>query len=375
MLDFQIKKNLGDTDDSRTSTKAGAKEQNSRNYELKNAVETTGQTLTDNSTQDDTNTNQLAKAMGIYGRGSFSFQDNGSANTYQLIPVTGASGIAVPNASDGGYALFEGAIVYFNAANTNTGTSTASVGQTVGTLLGAKSIRVIGGAVLTGGEIVAGQYITLKFDISNDYWEIVANSASISVPDASETVKGISKLSTQALTDGGVDDTTTITPLKLKNALKIPNLSTFTTSGSFPIPTDGDYRIIVSGGGGGGGGGTVSSNSTAGGNTTVIGGTVNISATGGARGFNADDAGPGGTNVGGTGGDYAILGGGSVGGRGWSVGNGDIGQSGQPGGQVGFDATLTTATTLTITIGAGGTGAQSDAHGGPGASGYVKIMW
>lgn len=69
------------------------------------------------------------------------------------------------------------------------------------------------------------------------------------VPDATETVKGILKLATQALTNAGTDDLTAVTPLKLQTRLaayaqplaaNLTNLAGFTTSTSAALVENSD---------------------------------------------------------------------------------------------------------------------------------------
>ena len=58
-------------------------------------------------------------------------------------------------------------------------------------------------------------YILVDVTAGVATWQQIG--ASGSVPDASETVKGILELATQAETDAGTDDTRAVTPLKLQN--------------------------------------------------------------------------------------------------------------------------------------------------------------
>jgi hypothetical protein len=153
MFDFQDKQNVGGVNDSRTPTKAGAREQNSRNQELKNAVESTGQTLTPISTQTDANVEQLAKAMFVYGCGSSRMQDNGTVNAIQLTPFTGGNGLRVPKASDGGYNILNGASVSFVPANENTGNVTINIGQTTSDFIGPKKLLTESGSEIPAGTI------------------------------------------------------------------------------------------------------------------------------------------------------------------------------------------------------------------------------
>lgn len=163
MRDFQSKANIGALPDSNSAEKYGAGEVNSLRTESKGTVSRAGLTL---APQDGTgeDTSQLAQAMFIHGAGASSFQAAGAANAITLTPVTGASGLKLPP----DYASLNGMRVSFFAANTNTGATTFSVGQTAGTQFGTKKILDIAGADLAGGEIVAGEPINLSYDASAD---------------------------------------------------------------------------------------------------------------------------------------------------------------------------------------------------------------
>jgi len=190
MLEFQTKQNLGGANDSRAATKAGALEQNSRNDELKTAVTATGQTLTPNSTQVDTNTAQLAKAMWINGVSGGQMQDNGSANVVQLTPITGSTGLRVPSAADGGYDVMDGARVVFMPAYANTGNTTLNIGQTGATLIGAKKMLLEDGSEIPSGTLSADASIEVKYDSSADS----SNGAWIVLPWSSQS--GFARLDT-----------------------------------------------------------------------------------------------------------------------------------------------------------------------------------
>lgn len=166
MRDFQTKINLGGVPDSNTSTKMGGGESTSLRTENKNAVSRSSQTL---APQDGTGekTDQLAKALLINGVAGQSMVDGGSAGAYQLTPVTGSAGLVIPDL----YAHLSGAIFEFEASNVNIGASTLDVGQTAGTLLGAKDLTLAGGVALSGGEMVGR--IRVLFDLANDRFELL----------------------------------------------------------------------------------------------------------------------------------------------------------------------------------------------------------
>lgn len=85
---------------------------------------------------------------------------------------------------------------------------------------------------------VNGPSSAVKDPISEPTFWTVSGVKASTVPDASETVKGIAEIATQAETDAGTDDTRFITPLKLKNTTGTSGLvllATATASNSATI--------------------------------------------------------------------------------------------------------------------------------------------
>ena len=133
-----------------------AAEFNNLATENENAVSRSGQTLSGASST------QLATSLFLHGVKSETFQDSGAANAYVATPVSGASGTLLP----ADYSAMNGAVILFKASNASTGASTLNIGQTTGTLLGAKAIVDQAGVALTSGAITGLSYIQLRYDSS-----------------------------------------------------------------------------------------------------------------------------------------------------------------------------------------------------------------
>lgn len=157
-----VDKNVG------TSTPGTRLEADDRNIiqdELVAEVESSGQTLDAAGTK----RSQNARAMFLNGVGAQSLVDSGAANAKVLVPVTGASGYVFGES----YAQLTGAAFIFKNLVTNTGATTVNVGQTAGTLIGVKDLTQAGGVAFVGGELVAGKYYLVLYDLANDRFELV----------------------------------------------------------------------------------------------------------------------------------------------------------------------------------------------------------
>ena len=163
MRDYQTKANQGGAPDSITSTKLGAGEANSVLTEAKTAVERSGLTVAPaNGAGEDTT--QLAQAIFINSVKASTFADSGSANAYQLTPVSGSSGVLLP----GDYAALGGMRIYFVPSANNTGNTTINIGQTVGTLLGSKKALTLAGGEIPSGALLASRLAAFTYDASAD---------------------------------------------------------------------------------------------------------------------------------------------------------------------------------------------------------------
>lgn len=151
-----------------TSTPGTRLEADDRNIiqdELVNMVEASGQTLDATGVKN----SQNARAAFLNGVGAQSLVDSGTANAKVLVPVTGASGYVFGE----NYTQLTGCAFIFKNLVTNTGATTVNVGQTAGTLLGVKSLTQVGGVAFVGGELVAGKYYLVLYDLANDRFELV----------------------------------------------------------------------------------------------------------------------------------------------------------------------------------------------------------
>lgn len=137
-----------------------ATEFNSLNNELKNIIESTGQTLAGGDLF------QMAKSAAAYaGSGTF-YIDSGSTNSYVLAAIDSFKAID---------AYTDGLLIRFIATTENTGAATVNVNS-----LGAKSIVTSSGVVLPSGDIKLGDSITARFDVGNDNFLVQESFANVS---------------------------------------------------------------------------------------------------------------------------------------------------------------------------------------------------
>lgn len=161
-----------DKDDSTSTpgTRLEAADRNITQDEPVAMVESSGQTLDPTGVK----RTQVARAAFLNGVGAQSLVDSGGANAKILVPVTGVSGYVFGES----YAQLTGAAFMFKNLVANTGATTINVGQTAGTLIGVKSLTRANGAALTGGELIAGSYNLIFYDLANDRFELVILSES-----------------------------------------------------------------------------------------------------------------------------------------------------------------------------------------------------
>jgi hypothetical protein len=126
--------------------------------ELQNIVVRSGQSF------DSGSETQAAKAAMIHAMGGMTFIDSGSANTVELTPATGTSGLLLTTQ----YSEMEGARVKFEVIATNTGATTLNIGQDTGSLLGTKKLFNSLKTDIGAGDLVAGKQYEAYFDTSLD---------------------------------------------------------------------------------------------------------------------------------------------------------------------------------------------------------------
>jgi hypothetical protein len=140
-----------------------AAEYNDHKNEQQDAVVRSGQTLSAATLL------QQAKAYFINGTAAETVVDSGSANSIILAPLTGSSGLVVPD----NYSELNGAILSFEKSAANTSTSvTVNFGQT-GTELGAKTLVRSDLSVPAIGDVIGKCFI--KWDNANDQWILLRN--------------------------------------------------------------------------------------------------------------------------------------------------------------------------------------------------------
>jgi hypothetical protein len=126
--------------------------------ELERVATTAGFTL-DPEAGPDTNLKMLVQSISLYAAASRTYDDSGSANAYVLSVVGNLEPIDK---------YIDGLEAIFLVGNTNTGASTVNI-ETIGV----KSLTLPSGIVLTGGELIAGQYVKIIYDLTNNRFELL----------------------------------------------------------------------------------------------------------------------------------------------------------------------------------------------------------
>lgn len=195
-----------------------ASEYNNLATGLKNLIENSGQTI------DATNT-QISKAAANYAAVSTYYTDSGSANAYVLSSI---GNFESPDA------YYDGMEIRFRAGNANTGASTVNVNG-----LGIKTIKKSDNSTdPLAGDVSTDKDVFARYDSSSGFF--VLNQV---VEHASETVKGVVELATQAEVNAGTDTSKVITPATLQGKsgqiIQVQESSTSTfSSTTSTIPFD-----------------------------------------------------------------------------------------------------------------------------------------
>jgi hypothetical protein len=144
-----------------TSSTLTADEFNSVMAELENAVTRAGISL-DSGNGPDSFLFMLAQSITLHSQAGLSYQDGGAANSFVLSAV---QNFEQPDA------YFDGMMVSFKAAATNTGACTINVEG-----IGAVAATKAGGTAYQAAEVVAGNIITLRYFQADNRFEEVANT-------------------------------------------------------------------------------------------------------------------------------------------------------------------------------------------------------
>lgn len=132
--------------------------------ELQTVVTDAGFTL-DPEGGPNTDLNMFGKSLTVYSNASQYYSDTGSADAYEIDRVGNLQPLEK---------LIDGIIIFFKAANDNTGPSTLDVDG-----IGAKDLVDNSGVALVGGEIIAGNYIEARYNSSTDNFEIIFSNSLI----------------------------------------------------------------------------------------------------------------------------------------------------------------------------------------------------
>jgi microcystin-dependent protein len=159
------------------------------NEELKNTVQSSGQTLSPSDLF------QLAKTVAIYvGSGDF-YTDSGTANNYILSAISPKQ---APTAYDNGLRM------RFSPANTNTGASTVNLAT-----IGVKNIKTAGGDDPGAGAITAGRITELVYDGTNAIiYNTSVSGSEFSTGDAKPTLKTVADAGWVIMDDGTIGSAT-----------------------------------------------------------------------------------------------------------------------------------------------------------------------
>ena len=160
--------------------------------------------------------------------------------TYTYIQTTGSSNAYVGSLSPSISAYTAGLTWFARANHTNDGAVTFNLNS-----LGAKDVKIDGQA-LSGGEIISGSIYLFAFNSTGDCIDLIKPQ------NATEALKGIVELATNAETITGTDTERATHPAGVKAALdnKVDNLFKYAVSISGLVPTnngsDSDHDLDIS---------------------------------------------------------------------------------------------------------------------------------
>ena len=164
-----------------------AAEWNDKNDEIEGVVSTSGQTLAIGKTP-----KQMSIGVFNYATGASQFQDSGTANAIVLTPITGSGGYVV---SDAYTNEMNGSILEFFKSTVNTSaTVTVNIGQTAGTLLGAKNVKLYGNVAMPISYIYG--WTRLMYDQTNDIFVVISTGTNLSTSNSPNLIENLSVTNT-----------------------------------------------------------------------------------------------------------------------------------------------------------------------------------
>lgn len=153
--------------------------------ELENSVTDTGIVL-DPTGGPDTDSHMLAQAMSRASQGAQTYQDSGTANTYDL---TAVGTFRQPTV------YFDGMTVTFLVGNTNTGISTINVSS-----IGVVNLKSSTGTDLTAGDVLENTYVSVTYNATSTEFRLVTRPQQ-AIPTGDELPIGSVYMNTSSSTN------------------------------------------------------------------------------------------------------------------------------------------------------------------------------
>lgn len=191
---------------------------NASQDELENIVTSANITLDPADTGVGGDHEMLKKAVAAYAGAGWAYTDSGTANAHVISIATNIEPVTE---------YFDNLVVAYIPGNANTSTTVTVNVET----LGAKNIRLVGGALPGIGTINSSNILMLKYNVGAGYFEIIGGILSHDHSNLANGGRAVGQLiQTQITTDGAVATGTTVIP----------------EDDTIPQITEGDEYITVS---------------------------------------------------------------------------------------------------------------------------------